>query len=329
MNGSELLTRIPPRGTEYLTKPGRDSEMQSLASTNDANSNMKIAAGGMNGEAERTLWRARETAGANALKTYKKYTWWNGIAGVAHLVQGIVMLILTLTNTDVRYHSYTITRSFLVYNTTQQQLVPGVAIIGEYHIAVTSLIFLFVTAFVHLSIAGCPWVRKMYASYLEVGNNRIRWIEYGLTSTIMMTSIAVLAGVRDVGSLIGVAGCNYAMIMFGDVHEYINLLPRKKTKWCAFWTGSIIGAAPWAVVFITLYSSPSLVDTPWFVFAAFWAYLGCFVLFPIVVVYQTVSSFDNARNTSRYQSGEGWFIILSLFSKSALAWLVYAGTASP
>ena len=52
--------------------------------------------------------------------------------------------------------------------------------------------------------------------------DRFRWVEYSLSSTLMMVLIAATTGVTDLAGLIGLAFANISMILFGWIMEMVN-----------------------------------------------------------------------------------------------------------
>lgn len=63
--------------------------------------------------------------------------------------------------------------------------------------------FLILSFLAHL-IVGTVWFRT-YISDLSRKINRARWVEYSLSSTLMIVIIAQLVGISDVTALIGIA----------------------------------------------------------------------------------------------------------------------------
>jgi hypothetical protein len=81
--------------------------------------------------------------------------------------------------------------------------------------------FLFLSAFFHFVIAS-PWGFPRYVGELERGRNRFRWVEYSLSSTLMIVLIGLVTGITDLAALIGIAFANIAMILFGWLMEVSN-----------------------------------------------------------------------------------------------------------
>jgi hypothetical protein len=178
--------------------------------------------------------------------------------------------------------------------------------------------FFVLSALAHFLVAA-PGINGWYADNLRRGRNYARWIEYSLSSSLMIVLIAQLTGITDVAALIALFGVNASMILFGLLQEHDHeqggsLLP--------FWLGCIAGIVPW--VAIVVYAlSPGLEGTPpAFVIAIFislFAFFNCFALVQWAQ-YKPVGRYRN------YLTGERTYIVLSLVAKSALAWQVFSAT---
>ena len=98
----------------------------------------------------------------------------------------------------------------------------------------------------------------------------MRWIEYALSSSVMIVVIASLAGIQEIGTLVAIFGINAAMNLFGWSMESANQ-GRAKTQWNHYVFGVIAGIVPWIVIGIALWSAskPGAEPIPGFVFAIF------------------------------------------------------------
>ena len=189
--------------------------------------------------------------------------------------------------------------------------------------AICVSLFLFLSALFHFLIV-LPKLNDRYNQNIEKGMNPFRWYEYSLSSSLMITLIALLFGIYDIGLLIAIFVLNATMNLFGYMMEQVNQYT-KKTDWKAFVFGAIAGIGPWIVIVMYAFGNSSLDKVPWFVYAIFGSYFVFFNLFPInmVLQYKKVGKWKN------YIYGERVYIILSLVAKSVLAWLVFSGVMQP
>ena len=87
---------------------------------------------------------------------------------------------------------------------------------------------------------------------LRRGINRLRWIEYSFSATIMIVLIGFYFGLTGITTVTGVIGANIAMILFGWLQERMNPPGRAHTTMLPFWFGTLAGAAPWVAITINL-----------------------------------------------------------------------------
>ena len=180
--------------------------------------------------------------------------------------------------------------------------------------------FLALSAVAHVIVCTTWWRR--YLAHLGSGINPARWVEYSLSSSLMIVLIAQLVGISDVAALVGLFGVNTAMIRFGWLQEHFE--QPGSGGWLAFGFGCLAGAVPWLAIAIYLLSpgSASSASPPAFVYVIF---LSLFVFFNIFALNQWLQYRARGR-WSDYLFGERIYILLSLTAKSALAWQVFAGT---
>ncbi|MEJ2250190.1 MAG: heliorhodopsin HeR [Candidatus Lokiarchaeota archaeon] len=187
--------------------------------------------------------------------------------------------------------------------------------------------FLLMSALAHFLIAY-P-LNKMYNQDLKKGINKIRWFEYAFSSSVMIVLIAIFFGVRSFWALFMIFVLNGLMNMFGLMMELYNVYTRKagdKIKWTPYYLGVVAGAIPWIV--ITAYFINTGVtggEVPIFVYWIYIVELFFFNTFAINMILQ----YKAVWKWKDYLYGERVYQILSLVSKTLLAWLVFAGVFSP
>ncbi|MCZ7534261.1 MAG: heliorhodopsin HeR [Acidimicrobiia bacterium] len=240
------------------------------------------------------------------LRTY------NWIMGGLHAIQGLLILVLA---TDF---TLPVTASFL-------QGPPGTSetesvVLFDLSVAGGVAAFLFLSALFHFIIASVGAGR--YRDQLARGQNQFRWIEYALSSSLMIVLIAMLPGITDVAALVALFGVNAGMIFFGSVQERYE--EPGGSLW-PFWLGVVLGGVPWVAIGIYLVSPGSNAQPPAFVYAIFVSLFVFFNTFALtqLLQYRQVGRFRN------YLTGERTYILLSLLAKTALAWQVFAGTLVP
>jgi hypothetical protein len=233
----------------------------------------------------------------------------NLVTGSLHLVQAIAVLALT------NAFALPVTATYLegppgsapTDQTTLFEIRTGWAVAA----------FFLLSALAHFIIAGPAF--KGYIRRLGEGRNDARWIEYSLSSSIMIVVIAQLTGISDVVALLAIFGVNVSMILFGLLQERYeqpggSLLP--------FWLGCIAGAVPWIGIGIYAFSPGGDTDPPAFVIAII---VSLFIFFNSFAVNMWLQ-YRQVGPWRRYVFGERAYIVLSLVAKSLLAWQIFAGT---
>ena len=95
-----------------------------------------------------------------------------------------------------------------------------------------------------------PFYNK-YQEDLGKGINKVRWIEYSISASVMIVLIALLVGIYDVWALLGIFFMNAAMCWFGWMME-VNNQYTDKVDWTSYIMGCLVGVAPWIFIFVNL-----------------------------------------------------------------------------
>lgn len=247
-------------------------------------------------------------------------------AGILHLIQGILLIILGFSLEWTR-DIYTFYINFKVISLTPPsfQVLPDPQVIFTVeYIGVILASFLLISAVAHFVIAFLR--NNQYNENLKKGMNPYRWYEYALSSSIMIVLIAQFLGIWDLWSLVMIFVLNASMIMFGYLMEKINQYP-KKTDWSAYLMGCVAGLTPWIVMaayFVAALGSGET-NPPTFVYLVLLIYFIMFNTFSINMILQ----YKGIGKWKDYLYGERVYIILSLVAKTALAWLVFIGIFAP
>jgi hypothetical protein len=250
---------------------------------------------------------------------------WNAVLAALHGIQGLVILALTFARDPIV--SIPINSSYLTAEATGDTftLVEAQRVLFELPIAPAVATFFFLSAIAHATLA---WpARSWYERRLSTGIQPARWIEYALSSSVMIVVIAGLAGIREIGTLVAIFGINAAMNLFGWSMESANQ-GRTKVQWNHYIFGCIAGIVPWIVIAISLWSAssePGAEPIPTFVFVIFGTLFVAFNVFAITMILQ----YAKIGRWKDYLVGEKTYMFLSLFAKTILAWQVFSGTLAP
>lgn len=238
----------------------------------------------------------------------------NVIAGFLHLASFVAILLLA-------------NDASLPVRATYLTEAPGTgnfsdpATLFNLNIAYMVAAFLGLSTLFHFFVAA-PQIFPRYISGLGKHINKYRWIEYSLSSSIMIIVIMQLNGVSEYIALLGIFGVNVSMILFGWLQERYttpgdgDMMP--------FWFGCIAGAIPWVAIAINIASpsGPAEASTPGFVYGIV---ISLFILFNCFAIVQW-KQYKAQGKWADYIYGERRYIALSFIAKSLLAWQVFAGS---
>jgi Heliorhodopsin len=251
-------------------------------------------------------------------KKFKSLRRFNLVMGFMHLLQGILMIVLSNAT------AYPIYTNFLKFDPNLLALVPDPKLAAELRFGPAVAVFLLLSAVAHFFLATVG--NKLYVANLKKGMNPVRFYEYALSSSVMIVLIGMLVGIYDLGAIILIFGINAMMNLFGIMMEYHNQ-HTGRTNWTSFIYGSIAGIIPWIV--IVVYFVGSLAgeggEPPAFVYAIIPTLFVFFNIFAVNMVLQ----YKKVGPWKDYLFGERVYIILSLAAKTVLAWIIFAGTLAP
>lgn len=241
----------------------------------------------------------------------------NIIAGFLHLIQAIIIVILSVDFT------LPVSGSYLALNPSTQSLAPTTTTLFDISLPWLIAGFFGLSAIAHFTIATV--YNKRYTKELDKGINRARWVEYSISASVMMVAISLLVGVYDASSLLMIFVLTAVMNLMGLVMEVHNQTT-KKTNWLSYWIGCLAGVVPWIVIALYMWigadNGSKAPDFVYWIFVSIFVFFNCFAI-NMVLQYKKVGPWKN------YLYGELVYIVLSLVAKTLLAWQVFAGTLQP
>jgi hypothetical protein len=241
---------------------------------------------------------------------------WNIIAGFAHLVQLILILVLS---TDF---ALPVTASYVLGPPGTPPSEP--VVLFDSRIAWGVALFFGLSAFFHFLVAMPPFYAR-YVAGLLAHRNYFRWVEYSISSSVMIVLIAQITGLSDAAALIAIFGVNASMILFGWLQEKYET--PGSGGWMPFIFGCIAGIVPWLAILLYVIApgARTPAEPPAFVYGIV---ISLFILFNIFALVQWLQ-YKRVGRWANYLNGERSYITLSLVAKSALAWQIFAGTLVP
>ncbi len=189
------------------------------------------------------------------------------------------------------------------------------------NVSYTIALFLGLSALFHFIVSTRRFF-PIYREGLKNSRNIFRWVEYSLSSSIMIFLIAQLNGISDYAALLAIFGVNVSMILFGWLQE--KYTKPGDGKFLPFIFGCIAGIIPWVIFAVQLLTpgGPEGTTAPGFVYAIV---ISLFLFFNSFAFVQ-YKQYRAKGMWANYLVGEKAYIILSFVAKSLLAWQIFAAT---
>lgn len=249
----------------------------------------------------------------------QEYNKWLSIIFVA---QTAVLLILSVGR------SLPLIVSYLGIDALQTQAqgspVYASGIQSTYDINLTVLVALFLLMPALVYGLAATKFRKPYEKDLGNRVNRLRWIDFALSGGLMVVSVGLLVGVRDLATLLMLFCLTAFTYVFWLITEQRN--DNRRYDWYSFTAGCVAGLVPWIVMAIYLLSDHIYGSAP--PMYVFWAYCSTFLLFGCLAANLCLQT-RRYKNWVHYLFSERMFMLLGLIVKTALAWQIFAGVLHP
>jgi len=240
---------------------------------------------------------------------YARLRRFNVVIGLTHLVQGIAILVLS---NDL---AFPVIASYINGDPVAvRDRPPTPEIAFEIPVGIAVAVFVLFAAADHL-LTAFP-LRAWYERKLDDRANYARWIEYSVSSSIMLILIVALTGIWDLAAIVSIFALNTCMILFGLLMERKESIG--STDWSAYWFGTFAGIVPWGIIAYMVLTAEG--KPPTFVYAII---VFEFLLFWSFAMNMALQYLQVGR-WKDYVYGEYVYVILSLAAKTLLAWLVFA-----
>jgi hypothetical protein len=240
----------------------------------------------------------------------------NIIAGVLHFAQMAAVLALS--------SDFTLPITARYMSGPPGSTYGDLFILWDAPLAIGVAIFLGLSSLAHFIVVS-PQFFPRYIAGLAAHRNFFRWVEYSISSSVMIVLIAQVTGISDITSLIAIFGVNASMILFGWLQEKYE--EPGSGGWIPFIFGCITGIVPWIALAFYVFAIGGAGENkaPTFVYFVVFTIFAFFNSFALVqwLQYKKVGKWSN------YLVGERTYITLSLVAKSALAWQIFANTLIP
>lgn len=278
------------------------------------------------------------------------------VAGTAllHLISGIVAFLIA-NDWPVRVCAGYMTWKadnpaydcFESYQTAQNATIVNVCRITNAYkyvgtISPIGLVFAFFMLSFAFQIAPTltSYTWNAYRTYVESGMQPLRWVEYSISSSVMVIILLILDGNNDLWLFIACAAANWAVMLFGLVQEQLSYLrvaafPEnlKISGALAHASAHFIGWVPlifvWTIIIAQfLWALDAAGDrVPQAVKAIIWIQMVFFISFGVNHYFGTFAHLYKWNQRWSYLHSEITYTILSFVAKSVLCWLLLFGVS--
>lgn len=247
----------------------------------------------------------------------KKYNLW---AALAHLTSFVVLLGFTIAEYKGSFKAQ-LTTDFLKHSSKGVRPESGpyratLETVGVLQLVWVQLSFPLITSGFHFYI----WydAENKYRQIIKNRVNPYRWLEYGITATIMTNTILQLSGVTNVFLLMNSAILSILLQLSGYLIERLDTKEPPNVGIPMGWT---IFVAQWTTIMCYFFVATTSRSVPWFVYTVI---ITMFVMFSLFGLVQMLYIFGN-KTEEDYKRMEKRFIVLSFVSKLSLDWIIMIG----
>ncbi len=193
--------------------------------------------------------------------------------------------------------------------------VPGVAL------KVLVVLIFFITAMFHIFYYKN---KTFYLSEIYNGRNRIRWLEYGITSTLMIFVLCVISGVKQYFAVLLICFLNICMLSFG---YFLEMSEKLEVKIVCLVLGFFALTGIFGVLFGNFFPNLDAAkrdnyDIPEWVKGVLAPMILWWISFGVVAVLNTRAFGKKNYDFMRY---EKYYIILSYLSKAFMGYYLAFG----
>jgi len=184
------------------------------------------------------------------------------------------------------------------------------------------LIFIFlITAAFHFFYYSS---HKYYQEILG-GRNRYRWVEYGITASIMIFILCLISGVKEIYATLATVMLTITLMSFGYFFE---MNKDRKVKLTAIIMGFFVLTCTWAIILGNFV--PNIIsaerdndfDIPTWVYGVLFPMIFWWASFGIVTIFNYRAYRKKNYDFTRY---ERYYILLSYFSKAFMGYYLAFG----
>jgi len=223
-----------------------------------------------------------------------------------HSFNALLILMLTLFIEEL--NSYT--APVLWYKPTSDRCTQTIVTVFDFSFGYAASAFCALSAVFHM-ITITRWDDHIKQ---VVDVNILRWLEYSMSASIMAVAVAMLLGTRDVVTILSIFGSVHTLMWCGVYNDKVG----KHDKFyyvtlSGMWLGYTIGTSG---IFLNLFGFDKLSDIP---------LIAWFFTFELLISFNAFGVWSCTRKCVRVDTYESGYYLLSLTSKTALAYTIVSG----
>jgi hypothetical protein len=245
-----------------------------------------------------------------------------------HIVSAVVFVLLAiLAGVMMSSQSYQTTVGLWarddLASTTTTVFAPAVHVLYD-----VELRWIVVATMLVSAILPVLYVTKLegaYTNYLRTTRMvPYRWLDLGVTTALMVETIALLSGVQDIFVLKLVGSLMLVTSLLGLIAERQNNASDRPV-WSAYATSLFSGVMPWVLIAAYAVSTNlfGAIRSPWYVYAL---YATSLIGFSLIALNQR-QQFKKAGGASNYLMVERNYVVASVLTKVAFAAILIVGVA--
>lgn len=181
------------------------------------------------------------------------------------------------------------------------------------------LSFLFQSFATYTDYKG-PVFGYRYSIMIDNNRNPLRFIEYSISASIMLISIALINGVTDINLIISIAVLTASCQLCGLAVEYID---DKKIKWLLHLIGWLQFIWAYGIIAYAFFKSIDASNESGGITPPSFVYVIVFILFILYSSFGFVQLTELIINLNPYTK-EKSYVLLSLTAKLLLGWMIFS-----
>lgn len=198
-------------------------------------------------------------------------------------------------------------------------------------------LFTAVSHIIYANIWGSGYIKA-----IDDHHNPLRWIEYGVSATIMIFVVSIVSGLRDISALIPIVGANAGTMYTGYIAEEAIRKGDFQAAKHAIQLGWILQIVIYLTIFLRFYKqiqnigkivdgsgNPKYKVPSWIylVLLPTFIYYGSFGVVAVMWYTKAKASYERTGSLPSFDSTEKWYLYLSLFSKLFLGTFLAYGVS--